>query len=250
MNKGQMRHEFRIAVGELDEDDSFYTNDQIDNWLNEAAKVMASIAQPIETLFQVTTSLRRGSTTEYAVEYELPPDMDELFGVTLFNGADEHELTQINEGIARRNNQSVGIPDRFYLRGLTRKRADNGATGITVADLDGKRTRMMLGLYPRPAGAYPITVCYYSHHFDMKNDFDVPIIPVQFRRGLIAYALWLAKKADDAYAEANIYKAEFAEFADKCREKMINRGQETNFPVVRIRDEEDCESEYSVGYAY
>jgi hypothetical protein len=72
----------------------------------------------------------------------------------------------------------------------------------------------------------------------MLHDAAIPAVPIEFRRGLIAYATALGKEKEMAYAEADRKRQEFTEFMGRLKEKMISMGQEMEFPMVRPDDEE------------
>ena len=249
-NLGEIRLEVREALGEQDEDTSLWTNTQLDRWINEGCKVMAAIGQPIETVYQFTTALRAGSTTEYAQEYELPADTDEVFAASIYNG-DESELDLCAEGKALRDVNYTGVPTHFYTRKGAKLLAHGSSTGISLgAASQDKSGKTVIGLHPRPNSAYLVTVSLFAGHHKLRTDADVPIIPIEFRRGIVAYACYLAKMSDDAYAEANIYKSDFAGYAEKMRDRNIQRGQSKSFPKVKISDDDgDLLSDYEVGYA-
>ena len=254
MQLGYLRRHLREQLKETNPDDSLWTDLTLNDFLNEGAKVFASRTQPIDTLFQFQCSLVPGTTTnEFRREYKLPADMDEIFSVFLYNG-EQYELRKCDMAYALRNSNFVGIPDRFYVRALTRKRIESNSQAITPSELDtsNKKARRMIGLHPKPSTNYVVTVCYYASHFWMRNDADSCIIPFEFCRGVIDYAAYLAHSSDEMYATANLYLEKFNSAVEGCRAKMINQGQETRFPTVRLRDDDEERNDdyYEVGFAY
>lgn len=247
MTLGYMRRHLREALKEQDPDDSLWTDLTLNDFLNEGAKVMASRCQPQETAFQFTVSLVSGSTTEYQRERKLPSDVDEVFGVYVKNGV-QQQLTRRSFNRSMRN-ADTGTPTGFYVR-RSKKRIETNATDITVSDIDlvKRRPKLMLGLDPKPDDDYVITVFYYSLDSFMRNDADTPTIPFEFCRGIIDYAAYLAYRSDEMYATANLYLETFSAYVAGCQAKVMNEGQETEFPVMKIRDD-DIADLYELGRA-
>lgn len=248
-----MRLEVRELLKEQDANTSLWTDKQLNKWLNQGAKLMVAYAQPQESMGGFTCELQTVNAGLYKSEYELPEDVDEIFGAWVYIGQ-QQELRQCGVEKALREQNIQMIPTHFYVRKLVTKRMDGAPTGITVSsENQERRGRTMFGLHPRPASNYPITYCYYSRQFEMRNDHDIPIIPYEYREGIINYCMSKCKKSDDMYAEADYYMNEYKAFADKCRDKMISRGQEVDFPVTKIRNENCGEDDggfyYEVGWA-
>lgn len=236
-NLGELRYMLRMALGEPNASNSLYTDFVLNKFLNEGAYDMAVKCQPEETIHQITTELARGSTTEYAREYEMPAGTDEIFGASIWNGTEQQ--LRIRQAVpAMLNNTITGVPSRFYIR-KSRQHIETNASGITHYPSDSGNMRFFIGLDPKPSGVFVVSVYHYARHFIMTNDNDVPVIPPEFRRTIIKYAQHLAYEMDDMHAMKNIAIAEYNAGVDACRSKMINMGQECAFPVVHIRDEEE-----------
>ena len=231
MNLGQMRLEVRRAIAELAAD--LWSDSEINDWLNEGAKIMVSNAQNIQAMHQFTT-------VAGTQEYSLPDDIDELFAATYYNNG----IIQLAPADARNIQQGTnftGISRWFYTRTSTAQTSGQGASGITLGTVDAANPRLphlVLGLYPIPAAATQVTVFYYSRHYTMRTDGSVPAVPPEFRRGIIAYATALAKEKEMAYGEADRKRKEFQEFADRLREKMVTDCQDIAFPTVRTDDDQ------------
>jgi hypothetical protein len=239
MNLGYMRRHLREMLKEPDPDNSLWTDLTLNEWLNEGAKMMTSSAQQNESACQFLCKLKPGSTTDYQREYILPDDFDEAISASLYNGI-ELALRHKDVQPSIRNNNFCGVPTHFYIRERTKKRIETDASGITITDIDSrKKARKMFGLDPRPTSAFPVTITYLALQPWMHVDSDEPTIPYEFRRGIIEYAAAQAFKSDEMYAQANLAMGEYSAYMEKLRDKMINRGQEMDFPTVKIRDEED-----------
>lgn len=230
MQLSQMRLEVRRAIDELTED--FWSDDEIDAWLNEGAKVMVSIATPLQSGYQFDTD-------PGIQEYVLPDEVDEIFAVAInYSG-----LRQLRPTLAERVQWSqsyTGIPAEFYTRYLSLKTQMHDGTGITVDAAGGtNEQKFVLGLHPIPSGENQVTVSYFAKHYTMTQDTDVPQVPVEFHRGIVNYAIHLAKEKDEAYAEADRNLEKFKNYCDRLRDKMISQGQEMSFPTVVIAEDLD-----------
>lgn len=240
MNRGQLRREVRRKLNESSAD--LWTDDAINDWLNEAVRTMIVISQPLQTAFQFYPSLRDGSTGEYKSEYVLPLDVDEVYQVTAHNGSN-FPLQLVDESVIADGTRVSGSPEYCYIKDSTTVTVEplSVAPGLAIKALnsdDGQVSRKVLGLYPVPSTAESaITVFYFSKGCDMTNDNQIPhAIPLAFHRGLVHYATSLAKEIEEASAEADREMGKFQEYAKALKEKMIARGQQMEFPRV-------CESE-------
>lgn len=246
MNLAQMRLEVRRALDELTAD--FWTDNEINDWLNEGVRTMCQIAQPLQYIHQFTTQLRPGSTTEYAQEYALPEDIDEVYGVSLLSSGALYELMLGDSRRIQLGTKISGTPDQYYIRYLAKQKADHVSTGgLSLSDVirdDSTAVRPILGLFPVPNSALTVNVCYYSKHFIMTANNDVCAIPYEFQRGPICFAIAKGKEKDAAFAEADRYMDQFQQYASNLRDKMIHRGQQVAFPRVR-----DCDGDaQALGY--
>lgn len=229
MNRGQMRLEVRRAIGELTAD--LWSDSEINDWLNEGAKILISNSQALQAIYQLTTVAAQQ-------EYVLPDFIDEVFNLTLnYNGL--RSLTNVRPEQVQLGTFMQGIPGWFYTRYLSQQTGDQTSSGITVDDVDpqGQHSKFVLGLFPCPNSALQLTVSYYARHFEMKTDGAVPQVPPEFRRGIVAYATALAKEKEGAYGEADRKRKEFSDFSDRLREKMICDGQ-SEFPCVTTDEDE------------
>lgn len=231
MNLGQLRLEVRRALHELEAD--LFSDNEINDWLNEAAKIMVSNAQPVQAIHQFTTVASQQ-------EYLLPVDLDEIFNVTHYDtGVNNLRYVQPNQ--VQIGGDQTGVPGFFYIRNQALKTGQMTSTGLTVADAnmsDPGIARTVIGLFPVPSAAKQVTVFYYSRHGQMQNDGAIPMVPPEFRRGLVCYAVALGKEKESAYAEADRHRKMFQDFSDRLREKMICDGQDMGFPCVELDDDQ------------
>lgn len=253
MNLAQLRREVRRKLNESSAD--LWTDDMINDWLNEGVRTMIVIAQPLQTAFQFYPSLRSGSTSEYKGEYLLPADVDEVYSVSVFSGVNQ-ELQLVDEKVVRDGARSAGTPSYCYVKDQTMVTTEqlSAAPGISLTGVNSDNTqdaRKVLGLYPAPSSSgTAITVFYFSKGFDMATDTQIPhAIPLAFHRGIVHYATSLAKEIEEASAEADREMGKFQEYAKALKEKMIARGQQLEFPTVNEREDYDNNGlDFNVGY--
>ena len=253
MNLAQLRREVRRKLNESSAD--LWTDEMINDWLNEGVRTMIVIAQPLQTAFQFYPSLRSGSTSEYKGEYVLPADVDEVYAVTINSGV-TLELKLVDERVVRDGSRSAGTPEYCYIKDQTLVTTEqiSAAPGIAIAAVNSENpndARKVLGLWPAPSVATTaISVFYFSKGFDMSNDNQIPhAIPLAFHRGIIHYATSLAKEIEEASAEADREMGKFQEYAKALKEKMISRGQQMEFPKVNEREDYDDNGlDFQVGY--
>lgn len=232
MNLAQMRLEVRRAIDELTA--SFWTDQEITDWLNEGAKIMCSDAQPIQATKQILT-------VQSQQEYDLGQDVDEIFGVTYLRST-LFQLKPIDQRQVQFGNPLTGLPQYYYIRQVSSQFAgqvSGGGQQVTNVNADPTVGTTVLGLWPiSSANSEQITISYFARHFNMTNDKDVSPIPLEFHRGIVSYAIAMAKMKDEAYGEASqVFLPMFQQFKDRLKEKMMNRGQEAAFPKVQMRDE-------------
>lgn len=232
MNLQQMILEVRRAVDEPQPD--FFTDQELTDWLNEGAKIMASDAQPLQTVYQFTT-------TNAVQEYPLPQDTDEIFGVSYYRSSTLYQLRPVDVRVVQFASVVTSLPVNFYLRSVTNQLAPQTTSGIVPENYATNPTTygLVLGLYPLPSNSTDtVTVSYYAKHNNMRFPYDVSPIPLEFHRGIVAYSIAMAKGKDSAYGEMNnVYLPLFQQFKDRLKEKMANRGQEMEFPKMKINDE-------------
>lgn len=231
MNRGKMRLEVRRAIDELTAE--FWTDAEINDWLNEGAKTLVAIAQPLQMMTQFNTIANQQ-------EYVLNPDIDEIFSVNFNDGSNLYQLEPCDAKSVQWGTPSTSTyPTHFYLRFQSLATGGHAQSGIILGPVsdDNAEPQMTLGLHPSPqVTGKAVTISYYARHVLMTNDLQVPQIPVEFHRGIVYYAVAQAKVKDEAYAESDKFMEKFSNYAEKLRDKVISGGQEMRFPKVTDRD--------------
>lgn len=235
MNRGQMRLEVRRQLGEPVAD--LWSDEELNDWLNEGAMLMASASEALQAFFQKTCTSGVG-------EYLLPAAVAKVTGVKYYNGTQttlrptDPSLSEVPNG-----DQPVGTPTLYYVRQYVSQTAYQGTDGdIDLANVSENENagRSVLGLRAIPGSSTDtFTVYFIPRHFLMVSDGDVSPIPLEYHRGIIAYATGLAKEKEEAYAEANeIFYPKFKEFKDQLKREMIARGQVQAFQKAKVVDEQ------------
>lgn len=233
MNRGQMRLEVRRQLGEPVAD--LWSDEELNDWLNEGAMLMASESEALQAFFQKTCTSGTG-------EYLLPANVSKVTAVKYFNGT---LLTLRPTDPALLNmdgDQPTGTPTLFYVRQYVSQTAFQGTDGdIDLANVseNANAGRSVLGFWAIPGSSTDtFTVFYIPRHFLMASDGDVSPIPIEYHRGIIAYATALAKEKEEAYAEANeIFYPKFKDFKEKLKREMVARGQVQAFNKAKVVDE-------------
>ncbi|HEY9684692.1 MAG TPA: hypothetical protein V6C86_24135 [Oculatellaceae cyanobacterium] len=235
MNLGQMRTEVRRAIDEPTAD--FWADSELNDWLNEGAKLMVSESQPVQTFYQLACVAGQQ-------EYNLPSDVDEVFDAKLWIGS-LLPLSPTSPRGVQEASQQPGQPEKFYVREIVAQTAGQGSNNnITVTPSTPTWTSgggKVIGFYPTPSSsAWTVTLSYFSAHYTMVNDTDVSPVPLEYHRGIVAYATAIAKQKDEAYSEmSDIYMPIFEKFRDRLKVKMMNAGQELTHPKIQVLGEED-----------
>lgn len=233
MNRGQMRLEVRRQLGEPVAD--LWSDAELNDWLNEGAMLMANESEALQAFWQKTATSGVG-------EYLLPYPVAKVLAVKYFNGT-LNTLTPTDPSLAHLDgDQPTGTPTLYYVRQYVSQTAYQGTDGdIDLANVSDNPNvgRSVIGFWAVPGSSTDtFTVYYIPRHFSMVSDGDVSPIPMEYHRGIIAYATALAKKKEEAYAEANeIFYPEFKEFKDRLKREMIARGQVQSFQKAKIVDE-------------
>lgn len=231
MNLAQLRLEVRRALDGVDDD--FWSDGEINDWLNEAVWTMCAIAQPLQQLYQ-------DNTVAGQQEYPVPFEVEEVFGVSLVrSGASLDQLEKTDPRLVQIGALKQGTPTRFYIRTVATQTTNHGASGITVGQVvngQPNEGRMVLGFDPVPVSVMQFNVSFFSRHFRMIADGDVPLIAPEYQRGLICYATALGKEKEGFDDEGSVQRAKFAEYSEKLRTKMISRGFAAGFPSVIVPD--------------
>lgn len=214
----------RRIIGEVSVQ-KYFTDAEITDYLNDGQRLMVEVAQPLQIFYQFSTNINQQ-------EYLLPATVDQVFDVALYYGSLFH-LQWIDPRLIQQGVGFPGRPDHYYTRQYAKQTAGqtvgSSTSGITVAEQfpnfsSAEQYGTMLGLYPIPNAVAQCTVSYYSQALDMVNNADQPVIPFQFREGLVAYAVHKCKEKDDAYAESNLYLEKFDQFKTGLANKERYKG--------------------------
>ncbi len=229
MNLGQIRKEVRRILGEPTP--SLWLNDELNDYINEACKVMISEAQPAQAVWAKVI-------TAGSQEIILPSDCDEVFGVSIKRSNTIYHLERMSPVEALDGAYYSGIPSRFYVRSnspvMAPKESDGSLAVAPIDAGDNNIKRQVLGLMPVPSQADTVYVSYYQSHYIMQSDADYPAIDTAFHRGIIAYAIAMAKQKEEAYAEiSQVYMPQFAEFMKRFKRKAMNGGVQSGFNKAR-----------------
>lgn len=230
MNRGAMRREVRRFLGEPVAD--LWSDAEINDWLNEGAVLMCAESESLQAFY-------KKQTTANQQEYELPKNCDTVYSVKYFV-SDLYDLIQ-TDATSQIGDRTSGKPSHYYLRQYVNQTAGQASDGnLTLTDLGDSPndTGSVIGFIDTPsASTHYFIVLYFAKHYLMTADADVPVIPYEFRRGIIAYATAMGKMKEEAYGEANdIYLPMFESFKNKLKRKMTHRGI-TQFPKTKIVDE-------------
>lgn len=233
MNRGQMRLEVRRQLGEPVAD--LWSDEELNDWLNEGAMLMANESEALQAFWQKTATNGQG-------EYLLPASVAKVLGVKYYNGT----LTTLRPTDpalhGMEGDQPSGTPTLYYIRQYVSQTAYQGTDGdIDLANVSENPNagRSIIGFWAIPGSSTDtFTVYFIPRHFLMVADGDVSPIPMEYHRGIIAYATALAKEKEEAYAEANeIFYPKFKEFKDNLKREMIARGQVQAFQKAKVVDE-------------
>lgn len=149
MNRAQMRLEVRRALQAIGDD--FWSDAEINDWLNEGLAVMCEGSHPIQAFHSFTTSLIPGSTTEYRQEYPMPLDFDQLTRVAITYGTVVNDLKKADPKRFQQGlGSSVGVPFCFWTRQLSTKTINQTNTGLSASQINSDNeyaAKTVLGLY-------------------------------------------------------------------------------------------------------
>lgn len=239
MNRAQMRLEVRRALQAVG--DTFWSDEEINDWLNEGLAVMCEGSHPIQAFHSFSTSLLPGSTTQYRQEYPMPLDYDQLTRVAITYGGVVTDLKKADAKRFQQGMSGVGVPYCFWTRQYANKAVSLTNTGLTANQINSDNenaAKTVLGLYPCPALVMTVNVWYLAKHFVMTKDDDACILPLEFQRGPIKYAEALGKEKEGATMEADRAMALFNGYKDRLKDHGISSGQLNEFPKVQVTDDE------------
>lgn len=227
-----MRLEVRRQLGEPVAD--LWSDDELNDWLNEGAMLMAAESEALQAFFQKTATSGVG-------EYLLPSAVAKVTGVKYF-GSSIMTLMPMDPSLASEGDQVTGTPTNYYIRQYVSQTVYQGTDGdLDIANVSENINagRTTIGLWSIPnSSTDTFTVFYIPRHFVMVSDMDVSPIPMEYHRGICAYATAVAKEKEEAYAEANeIFYPKFKDFKEKLKREMVARGQVQAFHKAKVVDE-------------
>lgn len=223
-----LRLQARIGLNEITP--RFWSNAEIDSWINEGCRLMCSEAQCLTEWAKIT--MVNGQQ-----EYALPDDIDQLYGCWFLSGT---LLIQrpIEEIVAKFGSQVQGTPMWFYIRKGSKQYANQVAgSDIQVTDIKqnlGRKTKVIIGLYPVPSIQGPLTIAYFARHYMLVDDADEPAIDDEYQRGVIDYAMAKAYEKRSATQQMNDKMKSFQEYTKRFTEKMEANGQVMEFARMKI----------------
>ncbi len=230
MNLQEMMLEVRSA---LDDDGTteLWSDDEVKRWLNQALRIMCSVAQPLQSHHRFLTVLGQQ-------EYVLPDSVIRIFGVQ-YNDGIVRTLTPRDTLTAQDGAYATGVPDYFYLRNRTLNTVTHTSTDLAVAPVDPNKPQkaaMVLGLDPIPATSnIPVIVNHFSRHQLLIMPADCPNLPEEFHDGLCAYAIAKGKEKESSYLEANqIFWPRYKDHLTNLKDNYIMDGQDMGFPSVNV----------------
>jgi len=127
MNLQQLVLAVRNKVGEITPE--FWSDTEVVAEINQAARRMCSVSQLLQQFATFNTmQVTEGGTLQWAQEYVLPLDVDQVIGAAYFSGVVFPLLPAPREGVQLGGLVS-GIPWYFYIKKFTQTFTPQGSTG-------------------------------------------------------------------------------------------------------------------------
>lgn len=188
------------------------TRNRVKNWINMGQDDF--VTRELWPFREVNEQL---NTVQGTQEYDLSTeftDIDEgnIQAVTI-QGASQSKLTyipyvQLVASYPDLSAYGAGVPRNYYLRA-------------------GK-----LGFWPTPNAVYDVNVDYYLNATDLEDDSDVSILPKQYRKGLVSFALSYEHDfntdPDLAVKAMNAYEREVT----LARNNLLNQPSDTGAFII------------------
>lgn len=179
------------------------------------------------------------ATTPQKQEYAMPDDCQQIVAVWYAQGT-LLPLQPLEESIVKSGARAAGLPLWCYTRmGATQYAEVDGEPNIAIspipATIQDNYAKLILGLYPIPTNGNDLTVMYYQKHPLITNLTARFSIPVEYMRGVIAYATALGKLKEQAVAEFQGQMSVFKEFKDRFCLECNNNAQDLRFPRMNVR---------------
>lgn len=229
MNLQQALVQIRSTLDEITP--NLWSNNELIFWYNEGVQRMCSAAQSLRCVWQ-------RDTIPLQQEYVLPEDFDEADFVVFFQGTLLGQIP-ISKAAVSFGSRVGATPLYFYMKNYSQQ-TDNQVGGGNLQPVNitlgvSRKPRKIIGLWPTPSMALPLTIEYYAKHYWMNNLMDEPAIDDEYIRGAIEFAVANAKEKESGYTEAQVHYNKFGEYLQAYRDKCANNGQEVQMPRMKIR---------------
>ena len=228
----------RTKIGEMIP--NLWSDDEIIEELNVSARRMCSAAQYLQSFstFSTHEMVMPDGTTQFAQEYVLPIDVDQIIGAAYFAGTLFPLIPCPRESV-QLGGKVGGIPWYFYEKKQTKfltQQTNNGNIQVTpLSPNSNGDAKTVIGLYPVPQSVLPIYIWYLEWHPNLKNAFDEVQIPDRFKQGWIGYAVARMKEKESAIAESQYWDAIHDKYTQEFVDYMIQNGQEICPPIYSNR---------------
>lgn len=211
---------------------NFWSDTEIVEELNISAQRMCSEAQYLSSFGTFNT--KQDKNGEWAQEYALPLDVDQITGAGYFSGT-LFPLKPLSDNTkVQIGGYCGGIPFYFYIKKNTKVLTPQVSGGEIESQPMNPNTaqdaRCVIGLWPIPQSALPIYIWYLQWHPVMRNPLDECQIPARFKQGWVAYAVARMKEKESAREEADAYDAQHAKYTQEFVEYCVTNGQEISAP--------------------
>lgn len=209
-----------------------WSDEEIIESLNEAARIMCSAAQSLTGF--VTFNTAQAADGNWAQEYVLPLDVDQIVQAAYLSGT-VFPLTPVPAESVQIGGVVGGIPFYIYIREFTKfltpQVASTGGIQVTPIDPNQPDARTVIGLYPIPNAVLPVYLWYQAWHPNLQFPMDMFQIPDAFKLGLVAYAVARGKEKESAFGEAQYWDGQHEKYKQAFIDWRITNGQEITPPV-------------------
>ena len=221
----------RNKLGELEP--NLWSDYEITIELSTSARRMCSAAQYLQSF--VTFNSTVDAAGNWAQEYILPLDVDQIIGAAYFSGVIFPLLPAPRESL-QLGGKVGGIPWYFYVKKTTKvltPQLQNATIALQpISPNIGQNSRTVIGLNPIPNSEIPIYIWYQQWHPDLKELTDEVQIPDRFKNGWIAYAVARCKEKESGYQEAQYWDAIHDKQTQEFIDYQITNGQEITPPIL------------------
>lgn len=215
MNYSEMKDQVRLLLGETDEDNSYYTNAEINTQLNLSNLRVASDIPCLFTYSEVTT-------TADQQRYGLPSDFLQIKDLQMFIGDNtatrRKKLALLKydefERIGAGNVTMSGEPSYY--------RVEFGAVSTTAGSPPGD-----VWLYPVPdnngGDNYCLRIAYYQKPTALSNTTDVSELPEFLHESVCYHAAWHLSLKDDNQSKINNLAMMYKDAITEAKRTVVRR---------------------------